>query len=254
MLDVQTTQPATTGTSYSLDEILGIIDAIPERMFSVPQARLMHEISSRTRGHGAIVEIGTCAGKSTIALAHAQSQKRGVAVHTIDVQEHPEFSANIDRAAVAGFVRRIIGRSSEIARNWNGPIELLFIDGDHRANGVRRDLLSWAKFVVPGGHLAFHDYPGVPGAYGTRETWKPVYRYLMSRPDLWRVVADRPAGSLIIFERLPDPPPRSLRSRVRGWLQTTRDNLRWYREEYLAFALLLQLDASQLAAAVSAFV
>jgi hypothetical protein len=214
----------------------------------------MHELSSRIRGEGAIVEIGTCAGRSTIALAHAQLQKQGVTVHTIDIQEHPQFTANVERAAVSGFVHRIIGRSSEIARQWTGPIELLFIDGDHRANGVRCDLLSWSKFVIAGGYLAFHDYPGVPGAPGQRETWKPVYRHLMSRPDLWRVVADRPAGSLIIFQRLPDPAPLPLRSRLRAWLDTTRENLRWYREEYLAFALLLQLGFEGVAGALGVFV
>jgi len=37
------------------------------------------------------------------------------------------------------------------------PIDFLFIDGDHRLLGVKRDYELYAKFVRPGGLIAFHD-------------------------------------------------------------------------------------------------
>lgn len=39
----------------------------------------------------------------------------------------------------------------------NRPIDFLFIDGDHRYDGVRRDYELYAELVRPGGLIAFHD-------------------------------------------------------------------------------------------------
>jgi hypothetical protein len=37
---------------------------------------------------------------------------------------------------------------------------LLFIDGDHRYEGVRRDFEMYSPLVGAGGLIAFHDNPG----------------------------------------------------------------------------------------------
>jgi predicted O-methyltransferase YrrM len=42
-----------------------------------------------------------------------------------------------------------------------GSVDFLFIDGDHRYDGVRRDFESYAPLVRPGGLIAIHDI--VPG-------------------------------------------------------------------------------------------
>ena len=39
----------------------------------------------------------------------------------------------------------------------NRPIDFLFIDGDHRYPGVKRDYELYASLVRPGGLIAFHD-------------------------------------------------------------------------------------------------
>ncbi|MDJ1185076.1 class I SAM-dependent methyltransferase [Roseofilum casamattae] len=36
-------------------------------------------------------------------------------------------------------------------------IDILFIDGDHRLEGVTRDFELWSPLVKPGGHVVFHD-------------------------------------------------------------------------------------------------
>ncbi|MDJ1175399.1 class I SAM-dependent methyltransferase [Roseofilum capinflatum] len=36
-------------------------------------------------------------------------------------------------------------------------IDILFIDGDHRIEGVTRDFELWRSLVKPGGHILFHD-------------------------------------------------------------------------------------------------
>jgi predicted O-methyltransferase YrrM len=37
------------------------------------------------------------------------------------------------------------------------PVDVLFIDGDHRLAGVRRDYELWRDCVRTGGHIVFHD-------------------------------------------------------------------------------------------------
>jgi hypothetical protein len=54
---------------------------------------------------------------------------------------------------------------SELAykKGWSKPIELLFIDGDHRYNYVKMDVELWGKHLVHGATLLMHDssYTGV---------------------------------------------------------------------------------------------
>jgi len=46
-------------------------------------------------------------------------------------------------------------------------IDLLFIDGDHRYEGVRKDFEMYSPLVRKGGIVAFHDIcPGPPDAVG----------------------------------------------------------------------------------------
>ena len=61
-----------------------------------------------------------------------------------------------------------------------GPLELLFIDGDHTYEGAKADFDRWSEYVRPGGHLLFHDavdaggygntYPGIVRLRGEVET------------------------------------------------------------------------------------
>jgi len=62
---------------------------------------------------------------------------------------------------------QVIQRSTdEAAKLWprNLAIDLLFIDADHSADQVRKDFITWSKFVTPGtGLILLHDtYPCGP--------------------------------------------------------------------------------------------
>jgi MMP 1-O-methyltransferase len=53
---------------------------------------------------------------------------------------------------------RLVNLSSEVVcGGWTRPIGLLWIDGDHTAEGVRRDFSSWEPFLRPDAVVAFHD-------------------------------------------------------------------------------------------------
>jgi predicted O-methyltransferase YrrM len=188
-------------TKRTLEEILKIIEAIPENMCGAPQPRFLFDLSLKCKGAGAVVEIGTAAGKSTIALAYAQQTRGGAPINTIDIVEHAEIEANLSRANVTAFVNRIVRSSSDVAASWSDPIELLWIDGDHSFKGVSKDIECWAEKVLPGGFMAFHDYPSQGGKV-LGSVGRAVYAKVLSRPDLWRIVADRQAGSILAFERM----------------------------------------------------
>ena len=53
------------------------------------------------------------------------------------------------------------GTVEEVKRLLAGPIDFLFIDGDHSYEGVSRDFECYGPLVRPGGTIAFHDI--VPG-------------------------------------------------------------------------------------------
>lgn len=188
--------------TQTLDTILETIDGIPENMCGRPQPEFLYELSRETSGR--IVEIGTCAGKSTIALAYGQHVSGGQPITTVDILTHPQLAANLERAGVTDMVRCIVQPSADYAKSWTDPIGLLWIDGDHRYRGVRSDIRSWAKFVRVGGLMAFHDYPS-PGGKLSGDVGRAIYKDVLSQPDCWKVRADRVAGSILVVERLNAP-------------------------------------------------
>jgi len=64
--------------------------------------------------------------------------------------------------------------------------------------GAGSDIKYWTPHVVIGGKVVFHDYnhPGHPAVQMV------VNRKLLSKPQQWRVVSDREAGSLFVLERI----------------------------------------------------
>lgn len=212
------------------EEILKMIDEIPERMCGGTQPLFLLELSKNLKGRGAVVEIGTCAGKSTIALAFGQMINKGSAIFTIDIAEHPDFIKNIKKSQLGEYVTQIINRSSLVAKNWKEKIELLWIDGDHRYRGALSDFKNWEKYVIPGGKVAFHDYPGLEGSM---EIWKVIYKNLFSKPKEWRLVSDRLSGSIIVFEKnAVEYKKISPIQKMKNFLRESVINLFWYFEEF----------------------
>ncbi|MER7504077.1 class I SAM-dependent methyltransferase [Nonomuraea pusilla] len=145
----------------------------------------LYEAALRYGPLGPICEIGTYCGKSAIYLGAAARQAGSVVV-TVDhhrgseeIQpgwEHhdptlvdprsgrmdslPVFRATIAAAGLEDDVVAVVGRSEQVARLWNTPLGMLFIDGGHSEEPVTRDYEGWAPHVAPGGALVFHDiYP-----------------------------------------------------------------------------------------------
>lgn len=111
-------------------------------------------------GNGVILEIGAYHGKSTIALALGSAVSDGEEVISIDPHAYETskiFMDNIRVMGVAERVRPIFKTSEEARKNFDKPIRLLFIDGDHAYESVKKDIMLWNDLVIDGGVIVFHD-------------------------------------------------------------------------------------------------
>ena len=128
--------------------------------------------------NGNIVEIGSWKGRSTIRLAKGTIAGKKNIIFAIDphtgspehidalgeqINTYPEFEQNIKNAGVENYIVPVVQTSEEAALTFNAPIGLIFIDGDHTYEMVKKDFEMWNSKVLPGGIIAFHDnhWPGV---------------------------------------------------------------------------------------------
>ena len=156
-----------------LDEAWKAAEGIPG-FLGESEARLLGIIAACVPCAGAIVEIGSFKGKSTVMLGK-------VAVHyglgplvaidphnfnnaeldehrtSPDATSYHEFTDNLRAAGMSQFVEVHRAFSTDIAPGWNRPIRFLWIDGDHSYGGAKADFDGFARHLAPGGVVAFHD-------------------------------------------------------------------------------------------------
>lgn len=121
-----------------------------------------------------IVEIGSWKGLSTIFLALGSKAGNHCKVYAVDhhtgsaeffavfgdkkIWSYDHFLQNISNFGVSDIVEPILATSEEASKKWNGErIGLLWIDGGHYYNTVKKDYESWEPFLAPEGIIAFHD-------------------------------------------------------------------------------------------------
>jgi predicted O-methyltransferase YrrM len=186
------------------------------------QARRLHARGAAVGdGGGAIVEIGSFRGRSTIVLALAAPP--GAEVVAIDPHaggdrgpqelapdtargrdDHAAFRANLAAAGVEERVRHVRLPSGEAGAAVAGELALLYVDGAHRFGPARDDLARWGARVAPGGAMLVHDAfssAGVTLALLAECVFASRWRY-----------AGR-TGSLAAYERLPSPLRGAARAR-----------------------------------------
>jgi predicted O-methyltransferase YrrM len=127
-----------------------------------------------------VVQIGTCTGGTLYLLARAAAPD--AVLTSVDLY-HGQFGGGYSpwRARLYRAFRRpgqrielVLGDSHtddtrrRVTRAiGNRPIDFLFIDGDHRYEGVSKDFELYAPLVAPDGLIAFHDIvPGQEAAVG----------------------------------------------------------------------------------------
>jgi predicted O-methyltransferase YrrM len=151
-------------TPTHIDELVRGVDG----WFGGREGRLLYRLAASADPAGAIVEIGSWQGRSTIWLAAGACAGRGARVVAIDPhrgtslrtgEESTEAAlrANLDSAGLAGAVEVVVATSEEAVEGWTRPVSLLWIDGDHSYEGALRDLDLWEPHLADGAAVAFHD-------------------------------------------------------------------------------------------------
>lgn len=110
-----------------------------------------------------VVNVGAGAGVSTLAILRGARDLRDFRVWSVDidpVRSRVEMH-QVERLSKLGIpvgnkYERIQGDSAEVAKGWQVPLNLCFIDGDHYR--VPEDLAAWKAHILFGGYVALHDY------------------------------------------------------------------------------------------------
>ena len=104
---------------------------------------ILKKYTSKIEEPNCYVEIGTHEGGS--ALFASENTERPV--YSID---------NVNKLTDEPKFNFILGNSLDVAKTFDKPIGVLFIDGDHFQAG--KDFEAWKDKVVKGGYILFHDY------------------------------------------------------------------------------------------------
>lgn len=176
----------------SIEIIRKIFETVPG-MISEEEGLFLYGLAARCT-KGAIVEIGSSSGRSAICLAKGSKSGGNMTVYAVDPHNgggttpdptwwdtnhdgtpDPKYYINQGKSFLSFRERLLEHRVDDIVapmmdyselvykKGWVRPIELLFIDGDHRYNYVKMDVKMWGKHLVSGGHILMHDSscPGV---------------------------------------------------------------------------------------------
>ncbi len=115
------------------------------------------------------VEIGSARGKSACYVGQALKENGGGKLFAIDphtrtnwndensVDTLDEMRRNIRSFRLEKQIEIIRETSERAAGRWMLPIDLLFIDGDHSYEGVKRDWELFSPHVSSFGIVIFHD-------------------------------------------------------------------------------------------------
>jgi cephalosporin hydroxylase len=165
------------------------------------------------------LEIGTCNGGTLfVMLACASPDCHAISVDLPDGIHGGGYDERKSEFMLRAFCRpgqkldlvradsrapTTLARVKEILQGKQ--LDYLYIDGDHRYEGVLGDFLLYAPFVRKGGLIAFHDVapivqPGVdvPGLWATLKTFAPSIEFI--RPKLGRELLVGGIGVLVDWD------------------------------------------------------
>lgn len=140
-------------------QVQKIIDNV-DGWLSNKEGRLLYDLAKNCTGKGVIVEVGSWMGKSTIWLANGSKAGNNVKIYAIDPHSNAtlaQFMSNIKGAKVDDIITPIVKKSEDAAQVFDLPVELVFIDGDHEYEGVKKDFEAWYPKLIDNGTIAFHD-------------------------------------------------------------------------------------------------
>jgi predicted O-methyltransferase YrrM len=141
-----------------------------EGMISFDESVLLYILASKVNS-GCIIEVGSYRGRSSVFLGKGSLDGANIQVYAID--PHKNFIGVLggvfgpkDRTVFyrtmlengCSEIVSLINLSSEVfSSSWIEPISLLWIDGDHSYDGVKKDFECWAPHLQDNAAIAFDD-------------------------------------------------------------------------------------------------
>jgi len=136
------------------------------------EARFLALVAAAAPARGAILEIGSFKGKSTVGLASIAARYSLGRVIAVDpftapsstdpslggsASSYDDFCRTLAQAGLTDHVEVHRHFSRDLASGWNRPIRVLWVDGDHTYRGAKEDLDLFAPHLADGGIVAMHD-------------------------------------------------------------------------------------------------
>lgn len=174
----------------NIEEIKKIAKGI-DGFLADDEGQLLFSFAKNCQKKGVIVEIGSWKGTSTIWIGAGSKEGNKTKIYAIDphtgslnenaglienqksLTTFEEFQKNIKSANVDDIVLPIVKTSEQAVKDFNEPVEFIFIDGDHKYESAKLDFDLWFPKVINGGIMAFHDSVG-SGFPGPRRVVKDL--------------------------------------------------------------------------------
>ncbi len=170
-----------------------------------PECELFQKLLKDYEGTG--VEIGCLDGFSSAIILECSK----LVLHSIDPFIPDSMAPNLigSRVRFMENVQPFGDRSKlsaeysyNIVKDWDKPLDFLFIDGDHNYHAVMQDFVQWTPHLKVGGLLAIHDSrmyrPG--GANFHPGPSHVAQQEIYLKPERWQVVGE--AFSLTVAKKL----------------------------------------------------
>ena len=151
----------------------GWLDAIPfsdlDRKNVDNYCKAIRAIADHAASGSIAVDVGVHLGISTAILAQHSNISRVIAIDPYvpyDQAPNFEYSHDVARELFEAHVMRPLGNVTLIRKTSHeaaaeivdGCAGLVMIDGDHRYEFVKQDIVDFLPKLVPGGVIAGHDY------------------------------------------------------------------------------------------------
>jgi predicted O-methyltransferase YrrM len=166
-----------------IDKVKGFLNEL--------EASCLYDLALKAGKNGPCLEIGSYCGKSSVYLGAAckenatvlfsidhhggsEEQQPGEAYFDPDLLDKETgkidtlklFRKTISDFDLEDIVIPVIGHSAVIGSVWKTPLSLIFVDGSHAYESVLNDYNIWAKNLINGGYLLFHDIFSDPAKGG----------------------------------------------------------------------------------------
>jgi predicted O-methyltransferase YrrM len=174
---------------------------------SPEELAFLYETARSMPENAVVVEIGSFKGRSSVATCEGLSSVPGARfvaidpwrrkdVRTGDVYEAGDpdedrvYRRFLRNTGPYDFVEPMRTTSLEAVKDFaDESVDWIFIDGDHRFDAIRADILAWYPKVKPGGLVSGHDYSW----FDVRSAVKGHLDPVAVRDSIWHVRKSSPS-------------------------------------------------------------